>query len=54
MQWDLISEDISCGSGNDNPLFQKGQITRLHQAQKAAKEIAEMTKVGSRTFQCIF
>ncbi|KAF7648268.1 hypothetical protein LDENG_00159640 [Lucifuga dentata] len=48
-----MSEDISCGRGKDVTLFQKGQIIGLHQAKKTTKEIAETTKIGLRTVQCI-
>ena len=34
-------------------LFEKGQIIGTHQAEKTSKEIAETTKTGLRTVQCI-
>ena len=36
-----MSEDISCGRGKDVSLFQKGEITGLHQEKKTIKEIGE-------------
>jgi len=48
-----MSEDASCGRGKDVNLFQDDQIIGMHQAKKTSEEIAETTKIGLRTVQCI-
>ena len=48
-----MSNDTSHGHGKDVSLFERGQITAILQAEKTSKEIAETTKNGLRTVQCI-
>ena len=48
-----MSEDIFCSLGKDVSLFQ-GQTIGLHQAKRTTRLIAETTKIGLRTAQCIF
>jgi len=41
-----MSEDASCGWRKQLPLFHKGRIIGLHQADKTTKDTAETAKVG--------
>lgn len=44
-----VSEDISSGPGKDASSFQKGQVTRLHQAKNTTKKTAETSKIRLRS-----